>query len=141
MCHDQQTADGSHVFGAYTHCSWPAADDTVVADPSGKSFLFSLVNADNQPVCFSLRDKNRAIRMGINGIRFGHQKRVGESEALSNLCLMVSGCAANEDQGNFVCDFDHPLSAYQADGGKAINGNFVAGDVYFAAAEIEVFQM
>ena len=31
------------MFGAYTHCKWPVAD-SVVADPTGMSFLFSLLN-------------------------------------------------------------------------------------------------
>ena len=126
------------VFGAYTHCAWPAAARGVVADPSGRSFLFSLSNKDNHPLRFSLKDKGRAIHVTGNSVMFGKDK--GQSSVFCNLCLF-HGLAANADKGNFVFDLDNPLSAYQADGGAPVAHNFVAGDVYFAAAEIEVFQL
>ena len=128
------------MFGAYSRSCWPTTDG-LVADPSGQSFLFSLTNKGDKPLRFSLRDTDRAIYRGANGVRFGYDKTAGRSQCNSNLCLMVGGCAANDDQGNFVCDLSNQLSAYQADGGAPVARDLVAGGVWFAAVEMEVFQL
>ena len=85
------------VFGAYTHCQWPAADSTV-ADLSGKSFLFSLVNETGKAVRFSLRDKDRAIEVHDDGIFFGATKVEGGMQTgWPNVVLMRFGSADDID--------------------------------------------
>jgi hypothetical protein len=131
-------ADSGFVFGAYTHCSWPA--DGTAADPTGKSFLFSLVNASGNAVRFSLRVKDRAIQLA-GGIGFGGDKfEGGKATGYSNFILMFKGQAADEKDANTV----NPLTAekaYQPDDGQVRDKAFLAGQKYFAAAEIEVFQL
>jgi hypothetical protein len=132
-------AGNEFVFGAYTHCSWPAADG-IVADPSGKSFLFSLVNESGKAVRFSLRDKDRAIEL-TDGISFGADKiEDGNVMGVSNFVLMFRRQAADEEHAN-TCN--HPLyenTAYMTDE-MWCDEKFLAGNEYFAAAEIEVFQL
>ena len=125
------------MFGGYTHFSWPAVNG-VVADPTGKSFLFLLTNNDDQPLRFSLKDKDRAGHVTSQSVMFGKEK--GQSSKFCNLSLF-RGSAANTGNSNFVFDLDNPLSAYQVDAGAPIAQNVLVGDVYFAAAEIEVFQL
>jgi hypothetical protein len=131
-------AGNSFVFGAYTHCSWPAAEGTV-ADPTGKSFLFSLVNASGSAVCFSLRDRDRAIRLG-GSVSFGAEKyEDGKATAFSNIMLMWQGAADQKD-----ANAANPWAAdkaYQPKDGAPYSQTFLAGQRYFTAAEIEVFQL
>ena len=127
------------IFGAYTHCSWPAAN-RIVVDPTGKSFLFSLVNASGKAVRFSLRDKDRAIQLS-GAIGFGAEKyEDGKATAHSNFLLMLKGAA---DQKDANCA-NHPKNhgaPYLADDDAVCDLTFLAGQQYFAAAEIEVFQV
>ena len=132
-------AGNNFVFGAYSHCSWPAVNRTV-ADPTGKSFLFSLVNASGQSVRFSLRVKDRAIDLA-ECVSFGAEKyEGGKTTGYANVLLMHTGAA---DQKGANCA-NHPKNhsaPYQTDDGTVCDINFLAGQQYFAAAEIEVFQL
>jgi len=131
-------AGNNFVFGAYTHCSWPSAVSTV-ADPTGKSFLFSLVNANNKAVRFSLVDKDRAIQL-LDWVSFGAAKWEGDKvTGYPNFALMLKGAA---DQMGANCA--NPLAAdkaYQPDDGQERDETFLAGQEDFEAAEIEVFQL
>jgi hypothetical protein len=131
-------AGNNFVFGAYTHCCWPSAEGTV-ADPTGKSFLFSLVNKTGKAVRFILRDTDRAIRLA-SCICFGACKlEDGKTTCYANAFLMYKGAA---DQNDANCS--NPLiasNAYQPDDGAVYSDTFLAGQQYFAAAEIEVFQI
>ena len=122
---------------SYTHCAW-LVNDGLVADPSGQSFLFSLTNKGDQPLRFSLKDKDRAVYVARCSVMFGKERNW--SSGFCNLCLF-HGRAANADTGNYVFGLDNPMSTYQADGGVAVAEDFVAGGVYIAATEIEVFQI
>ena len=128
------------VFGAYTHCSWPAVNRTV-ADPAGKSFLFSLVNASGNAVRFSLWATERAIRLN-DRICFGADKLKGADGATGgpNFMLMFKGRAADEQNGNCANVIDD-TKAYQSDDGTVCDHTFLAGQKYFAAEEIEVYQL
>ena len=121
------------------HCSWPAANSTV-ADPTGKSFFFSLVNASGMAARFSLRDKDRAIRLAGGGISFGTWKYEGGKETgYPNFMLMHEGAADQQD-----ANCANPINAnkaYQLDDGQVCDNTFLAGQWHFAAAEIEVFKL
>jgi hypothetical protein len=61
-----QVAGSGFVFGAYTHVAWPqrpaySSSNVIVADPSKRSFLFSLVNGENRPFVVPLVDSTRAL--------------------------------------------------------------------------------
>jgi len=132
-------AGNNFVFGAYSHCSWPAVNRTV-ADPTGKSFLFSLVYAGGSAVRFSLRDKDRAIQLS-GSVGFGADKwQDGKATGYPNFILMYLGRSADEKDANAA---NHPVgdTPYQADGGAVCDDTFFAGQRLFAAAEIEVFQL
>ena len=132
-------AGNSFVFGAYTHCSWPAAEG-IVADPSGKSFLFSLINASGNAVRFSLREKGRAIRL-TDRICFGASKyEDGKETGYANFILMHKG-AADQKDANAANDCERHNTPYQPDDGAVCGETFLAGQQHFAAAEIEVFQL
>lgn len=121
------------MFGAYTHCKWPKDKDSgVVADRSGHSFLFSLTNAVNKPVRFSLRKKEHAIAVSSIGFRFGFDG--------ANFALNHGGRAADEAQGNNAWQLSQH-SAYQPDDGVACGAVFFAGSKLFAAAEVEVYEL
>ena len=134
-------AGNNYIFGAYTHCSWPAADG-IVADPTGKSFLFSLASASSKAVRFSLREKGRALQLTSTRVRFGASNGSGHGQSgWPNFILMHDGRAADENRGNCANDVDGG-AAYQPDNAAfACDIAFLAGLEYFAAAEIEVFQL
>jgi len=135
-----QVADNNFVFGAYTHCTWPSAADAVVADPTGKSFLFSLVNASGTAVRFSLRDKDRAIRVA-GSVSFGAGKyEDGKTTGFPNFILMFKGVA---DQKDANCS-NHPKNhgaPYQTDDDTVCDETFLAGQKYFSLEQIEVYQL
>ena len=129
-----------YVFGAYTHCSWPAAEG-VVADPTGKSFLFSLVNAANKAVRFSLKDKERAVESSAIGLRFGAtQKQDGRYAGWPNFVIMRNGLAADQKDANVAISTD-VAESYQPDDDQKCDDTFLAGQVLFTTEEIEVFQL
>lgn len=130
----------SFVFGAYTHCSWPAAIDVVVSDPTGKSFHFSLFNASGKAAHFSLHSKDRAIQVS-DGIGFGGDKfEGGKATGFPNFILMYKGRSADQQDGN-CANSANGIKAYRTDTKSARDLNFLAGREFFAAAEIEVFQL
>ena len=134
-----QVKGNGYIFGAYTHCKWPAVN-AVVADPTGKSFLFSLVNGSGKAVRFSLKDKDRAIQLA-DSVHFGAAKwEGGKVTALPNFLLMYLGRAANQ-HGNAACHPENNNTPYQPDDGAACDQTFLAGEQYFTAAEIEVYQL
>jgi hypothetical protein len=87
--------DSGFVFGGYIHCAWPAVNRTV-ADPSGMSFLFSLVNATNKAARFSLQDKDRAIELTVSSVRFGAIKMEGgQKTGWSNFAILICAITTN----------------------------------------------
>ena len=135
-------AGTGYIFGAYLACAWPAAGNCkVVSDPSGLSFLFSLVNRENKAVRFTLRDKNRALHVLTNGVRFGGCKQEGDQQASwPNFVLMRSGRPANDGQGNTANDTEEGNCAFQLTATECDEA-FLAGSQRFAAEEIEVYQL
>ena len=128
------------VFGTYTHCSWPVADGTV-ADPSGKSCIFLLVNVSRKAVRFGIQDKDRAIEVHGIGLFCGTIKMEGDRQTgWPNFVLMHNGLAADQKDANIANSID-ATKAYQPDDGQVCGGSFLAGQPYFAADEIEVFQL
>ena len=137
-------AGTGYIFGAYLACAWPAAEDNkVIPDPSARSFLFSLVNKDNKPVRFTLRDKDRALLvLNSSGICFGGAKMEGDKAvSLPNLLLMRDGRPADDSQGNWAIDSARYNSAFQPEDGTVCDQTFLAGSQYFGAEEIEVYQL
>ena len=131
-------AGNNFIFGAYTHCRWPSSQATV-ADPTGKSFIFSLVNGSGKAARFSLQDKDRAIRLA-GALGFGTEKYEGDkATGFANILLMFTG-AADQKDANAANPMD-ANKAYQPDDGYERDDTFLAGQQYFAAAEIEVFQL
>ena len=148
-----RTANGN-LFGAYIAVNLPnrPADgqpDVNVA-PSGKSFMFSLINAYGTPFQMNLVDRTRAIRVG-GGPSFGGEvvDESGKTIKFSNLMMFFNG-AANTSRGMCCNPFDADV-AYQLDelsfvGGRAPAGFSLdettsAGSREFAAAEIEVYSI
>ena len=131
-------ARNNFIFGAYTHCSWPAVN-RVVADPTGKSFLFSLVNASSKAARFSLRDKDRAFRVA-DSICCGAEKyEDGKAAAFASFVLMLKGAADEKDANG--ANSVKANSAYQSDDGTVCDHTFLAGRQLFAAEQIEVYQL
>ena len=126
-----QAKESGFVFGAYTHCKWPQGMGLQMADATGQSFVFSLVNAADQAVHFLLRNRNKAIALDSDGIYFGLGR--------ANIILNYDGAAADEAEGNMACPFDED-SAYQPVD-EDVNCDFLAGSKYFAAADIEVYEL
>jgi len=134
-----QVKDGGFIIGAYTHCAWPAARGTV-ADPTGKSFVFSLVNASGQSVRFGLRDKDRAIELG-SAISLGAFYREGGNVVgFPNFILMIKGQAADQKNANFAYSPKDHGAPYQPGHGAVCDDTFFSGQ-YFQAEEIEVYQL
>jgi len=141
------------VFGAYIRCAWPASRGTV-ADPSGQSFVFSLVNARRDSVRFSLRDRDHAIRVD-HGVAFGadvysavrprkrltHQKAKRKIEIAPIFVLMCDRRPANDERGVAANDPQRHNTVYQPDGGMVCDESTLGGQHFFAAAEIEVYQL
>jgi hypothetical protein len=145
-----QAADNEFVCGAYTPISWPAdaaKRNASVADPSGRTFLFSLENAHGRAVRLRLKRGDQRYAINLNGAAsgpgFGYY---------ADLRLMAGGLA---DKQCGCCT--HP-SSFELDGESeratglppilfAYDKALLAGDgkgtrwVYFAAAEIEVYQL
>ena len=146
-----QVAGSGFVCGAYTPVSWPAdaaTRDEHVADPSGRTFLFSLVNAHGRAAKLRLKAGQHRYAINLNGAAWGPGFGSG-----TDLRLML-GKAANQSGG--CCTY--PLS-FELDGGSeraaglppihfAYGTTLLAGDngkrrswANFAAAEIEVYQL
>jgi hypothetical protein len=118
-----QVKGSGFVFGAYTHCAWPTANGTV-ADPTGKSFLFSLVNKTGKAARFSLHDKDRAIQLS-DWVGFGAKQKDGKVTAYPNFVLMLKGAADQKD-----ANAANPINsgkAYQPDDGQERDDTFLAG--------------
>lgn len=128
----------NYLFGAYNHFSWPV-DGGTVADPTGKSFLFSLLNANGKAVRFNLRDNYRAIRL-CSGIHFGPAKfKDGKTTLCTNIALMSNGRAADERAANTAVSWEENADGEcEADDADL---EFLVGQKFFAAAEIEVYQL
>jgi hypothetical protein len=125
-----------------------------VSDPSGSSFLFSLINAYDRPFRLSLIDPERALCVHpTDGPTFGTyvDDADGNWVKFSNLDLMTYGKAANESQANWA-RYTSASScgeyAYQIDEWAGVppidfdtDECTLAGREYFAAAEIEVYSI
>jgi hypothetical protein len=143
-------ARNGFVCGAFTPVSWPAdaADKpSCVADPSGRTFLFSLVNAHGRAVKLRLRDGHQRSALNLDGAAWG--PGFGHAADL----LLMSRKAANERGGcfSFPYSFEFDGDSERAAGLPPIpfayDEKLLAGDRvgyyggYFAAAEIEVYQL
>ena len=141
-------AGNGFVCGALTPVCWPDdASSKNVSDPSGRTFLFSLVNAHGRPVKLRLMDNHRSEAFLLNeggGLDFGGG---------ADLCLMQQGRPANSKEGCYVCpdSFELDHAAESAAGLPPIPFDYdktlLAGDgqeeeyVEFAAAEVEMYQL
>lgn len=127
------------MFGAYTHCSWPTGNG-VVADSTGKSFLFSLVNKADKAVRFSLRDKDRAIHVGSDGLKFGAANFEGAKATGSPNFVLMRNREADEPGANAANSVKG--ASYQPDDAALVcDSTFLARQIHFSAAEIEVYQL
>lgn len=134
-------AGTGYLFGAYFACAWPAAS-AKVGDPSGRSFLFSLVNKQKKAVQYTLHDKRNALQVATDGICFGATN--SEDKRSPNVLLMFMQYGATDLIGN--CTNYTANCAFQPKGTMALQmaaseGTFLAGSQYFAAEEIEVYQL
>jgi hypothetical protein len=151
----RQVSETGYIFGAYTAVDWPkkptaGSPPVNVPDPSGSSFLFSLVNAYDRPFRLSLLDASRAMRVGdTDGPMFGGEVEDadGKTVKFSNLLLMHLGKSASDAAGNCTNDHAH-REAYQIDAwedappaGFKLGQTTFAGKQYFAAAEIECYSL
>ena len=88
-------------------------DLKTLTDPSGQSFLFSLVSAAGKAARFSLRKKDEAVMLHSNGgVHFGWR---------ASFALFSQGDAAGDIRGNQACVLD-ARSSYQPDD-KDIKGD------------------
>jgi hypothetical protein len=149
----RQVAGTGYVFGAYTAVDWPnqpakGAPEVIVSDPSGASFMFSLINRYDRPFRLSLIDRECALSVdSTDGPTFGADVYAdGRPPRVCNLRLMYEGKDANEAGGN--CANPHFANmAYQLDawagappiGFKLDHTTTLVGSTFFAAAEIEVY--
>ena len=113
------------MFGAYSRCSWPSADG-VVADPTGKSFLFSLVNAANKAARFSLRVTDHALELSVHGLLFGAAdlQAGGRPTGMPSFVLMLDGRPADQTEANVANDPNDRNAAYQPDDGQVCDALF-----------------
>ena len=126
--------ESGFLFGAYTHCSWPENEDgDRVADLTGQSFLFSLTNGPRRPVRFSLHTKDAAIAVFGVGVSFGYPG--------CNFMLNCQRAASDDDRGNTAWLLDERRTYQPDDGDFTRDAKFFAGSQYFAASDIEVFEL
>jgi hypothetical protein len=151
----RQVAGTGYVFGAYTAVDWPnrPADDlaVTVSDPSGASFMFSLINEYDRPFRMSLIDRERALCVDpTNGPMFGGAiaDAAGKKVKFCNLLLMFNDKDANEANGNVSNDALHHDGSYQLDAwegappiGFKLDNTTLAGRKYFAASEMECYSL
>ena len=143
-----EAKDSGYVFDAYTHCLWPAASsDATVADPSGRSFLFSLANATGRAGRFSLRDAASAIQLDGSDVSFGAYipDSNGDAQAHPNFQLFRCGRAADQPGGNYA-HLTYASSAYQPDEPASEVDSACAffgrpDPEFFTAKEIEVYEV
>jgi len=145
-----QVADNGFVFGVFVPVSWPADAATAsrpVADPSSRTFLFSLANAHGRPVKLRLKEDQRDKALAVNGSGYGPS--FGHNDLwliFGSSAILPHGCYVQPES----FDLDHGAEA--AAGLLPIpfeyDEKLLAGDdgadqahVYFAAAEIEVYQL
>jgi hypothetical protein len=148
-----QAADTGYVFGAFTAVPWPnrPADGSPpvnVPDPSGSSFLFSLINKYKRPFRLPLVDRSSAIYMdSSDGPAFGGyaEDAHGKTVKFPNLVMMSRGKAAHDRDGNFSNRHDG-RATYQLDAsegappaGFKLDPTTLAGTECFGAAEMEVY--
>jgi hypothetical protein len=145
-------AGNGFVCGAFTPVSWPAdaaTRDGFVADPSGRTCLFSLVNAHGRPVKLRLKAAHRKKALSMKGGGCGP----GFGGA-ADLRLMRLGIAANQPRGCVTQpnSFELDQEAEAAAGLPSIpfvhdkkllgSAHDQSGDrAFFDAAEIEVYQL
>ena len=137
-----------NICGAFTPLQWPKEDVGPVADPSGRTFLFSLSIAHGRAVRLKLTDAQRALSCRKEfgrGFGRGCDLRVGFEEAM------------NAPRGCYTCpnafELDHAAEA--AAGLPAIpfayDGELLPGHergiiavnerTLFAAAEVAVYHV
>ena len=133
-----QAARTGYIFGAYFACAWPdEADDVAVADPSGRSFLFSLINTQKKAMKFPLHDKELALQVNDSAVYIGGIKWEGDKQmSMPTVAFMRSGCtggvANSPDAGAF-----QPATAAVA----TRNETYLAGSQLFLEEEVEVYQL
>jgi hypothetical protein len=146
-----QVAGNNFISDAYTPVSWPtnaATHKACVADPSGRTFLFSLVNAHGRAVKLRLKDGQHNNAIKLNGATWGPGFGGGADKRLMRYR------AANENDGCLAApaSFELDQESERAAGLPPIpfvydntllagdRGGFMFGGC-FAAAEIEVYQL
>jgi hypothetical protein len=115
-----------NIFGGFTPVEWESGDFHCKADPSLKSFLFTLKNPHDIPARkFALKaeKKDEAIECWSSwGPRFGD---IGVSDK----------CNANTNS------FTSRFSGSYANGTRRPSDSFFTGSLYFTVKEIEVFEI
>jgi hypothetical protein len=113
-------------FGGYTPLACTSSPRTWVADPSSKSFVFTLSNPhDVGPRIFTLKQPEKAIWSGNGyGAVFpgGHDFQIGSSRTNASANYTIFG------------------SSYTNDTGFG-DRTFLAGEFNFSVKEIEVFEL
>ena len=146
-----QVSGNSYVCGAYTPVSWPAdaaERSRYVADPYGRTFLFSLTNKHGRAVKLRLKDSHCDEALNLSGSHCG--PAFGCDEDLQ----LMHAEAADEPQGcstqpsSFEIDHEAERQAGLPPIPFAYDKKLLAGRdgkargyVYFAAAEIEVYKL
>ena len=144
-----QVAGNGFVCGALTPVCWPDdASSKNVSDPSGRTFLFSLINTHGRPVKLRLKDGDCTFALCLHG---GWGPGFGGG---ADLCLMQQGRPANSNNGCCVYpeSFELDHAAESAAGLPPIpfayDKTLLAGGdgqeeeyVEFAAAEVEMYQL
>ena len=146
-----QAARNGFISGAFTPVSWPADAATRIGylpDPSGRTFLFSLVNAHGRAVKLRLKADQRAKALYLGGVGSGPGFGFGADLHLiwPSAANHSGGCLAVPS--SFELDHETEAAAGLAPIAFAYDKTLLAGNrgegydsALFAAAEIEVYQL
>ena len=148
-----QGAVTGYISGAYVAVDWPkppaGKPRIVVPDPSGTSFMFSLINEYNTPFRMKLADNTRALTVGGGPPSLGGKVTDAAGKAIKHCSVMMFyDGAANTSRGMacnpFGADVAYQLDESSFEGGRSpagfeLDNSTLAGSQFFAAAEIEVY--
>jgi len=144
-----QVERSGFVLGAFTPPRWPA-DPSVkghVADPSGRTFLFSLVNAHGRAVKLRLKPGEQKSAIGCYGA--AHGPIFGGAVDLRLMWCAAAdqpmGCLSRPLNSCFEIDQQTEAEAGRPPIPFRYGRSLLAGGErkkpFFAAAEIEVYQL
>ena len=147
-----QAARNGFISGAFTPVSWPADAATRIGylpDPSGRTFLFSLVNAHGRVVKLRLKDSQHHFALNLNGAHCGPGFGSGADLRLMRKEANDRGHGCHAYPMSFELDGDLERAVGLPPIPFAYDKALLAGDdgkgsrswVEFAAAEIEVYQL